>query len=152
MDRRSLLSSVVMVATMAACHGQRSTVSVVEPVVVAPAVGELSPAATAAIAPRVARLQLVPDSIVLAPGDVYSYGDLQVVALDSAGTALGRLRVYDAGMEPGAAAMIGERRLQGVHPGTSELTVRFPRALWNGGGDPPPPVHLHVTVRLPTAG
>lgn len=152
MRRRNLLPIVGMAALTAACHGSRKTVSVVEPGVVAPAIAELTPEMTATIAPRVARLRLVPDSIVLAPGEVYSYSDLQVVALDSAGAVLGRLRVYDAGMEPGAAAMIGGRQLRGVHPGSSDLTVRFPRALWSGGGDPPAPAQLHVTVRLPTAG
>lgn len=152
MNRQSLVRIVVMAALPAACHGPRRTVSVVEPEVVVPAVGELSPGETAAIAPRVARLQLVPDSIVLAPGEVYSYSDLHVVALDSVGAALGRLRVYDTGMEPGAAAMIGGRQVQGLHPGSSELMVRFPRALWSGGGDPPAPVYLHVTVRRPTTG
>lgn len=151
-DRQSLMRIVVTATFAAACHAPGGTVSVVKPLVVVPAVGELSPGETAAIAPRVARLRLVPDSIVLAPGEVYSYGDLQVVVLDSAGAALGRLRVYDTRMEPGAAAMIGGRQLQGLHPGSSELMVRFPRALWSGGGDPPAPVYLHVTVRLPAAG
>ena len=152
MDHRRRIAIAVIAATSVACHASGKTVSVVEPVVVVPAPGELSPQETAAIAPRVARLRLVPDSIVVAPGEVYSYAALSVVALDSAGAALGRLRVYDAAMEPGAAVMIGGRQLQGVYPGASELVVRFPRALWNGGGDPPAPVRLHVTVRAATTG
>ena len=152
MDHRRRIAIAVLAAGSMGCHAPRKTVSVVEPVFVAPAIGELSPQETAAIAPRVVRLRLVPDSIVLAPGEVYSHSALWVVALDSAGAALGRLRVYDAAMDPGAAAMIGGRQVRGVYPGTSALVVRFPRARWSGGGDPPPPVRLHVTVRPPAAG
>ena len=152
MNHRRRIAIVVLAATSVGCHAPRKTVSVVEPVLVAPATGELSPQETAAIAPRVARLRLVPDSIIIAPGEVYSYSALWVVALDSAGAALGRLRVYDAAMNPGAAEMIGGRQLRGVYPGTSDLVVRFPRALWSGGEDPPPPVQLHVIVRPQTAG
>jgi len=151
--RRStyVLIAVGALAT-AACHAPRKLehVLVAEPVI--PSADELSPAETATLAPRIARLRLMPDSIVLAPGEVYGYAMLQVVALDSAGAVLGRLRVYDTAMEPGAAVLLGGRELQGVHPGVSELVVRFPRALWTGSGDPPAPVKVRVIVKAPAAG
>lgn len=150
MHHRKRIAIAVIGATSMACHAPGRTVTVIEPLVVAPAIGELSPQETAAIAPRVARLRLVPDSIAVGPGEVYSYAAMWVVALDSAGAVLGRLRVYDAAMDPGPAVMIGGRQLQGVYPGASNLVVQFPRALWSGSGSPPAPVQLHVTVRAAT--
>lgn len=110
-------------------------------------VAELSPQETAALAPRVARIAVMPDSIAIAPGETYSYAQLRVIAIDSAGGSLGRLRVYDASLDPGAAQLVGGRQLRGVYPGRSELWIRFPRALWSGGGSSLPAISVHVVVR-----
>lgn len=152
MKIRKFMPILMLATTAGACHHRPNTVSAIETVVVSPEPGELSPGQMAAIASRTARLKLVPDSISLTTGDIYDYGgEVHVVALDSAGAELGRLRVYDSRMDPGAAAMIPGRQLQALHPGASDLVVGFPRALWRGGGEPPQG-RLHVTVRPRTAG
>lgn len=155
-ETKRLLRRVVPVTALAlagACHHQPVMSERIEPVLVPidRLADELTPPQTAAIAPRVARILLLPDSITIAPGEAYSYEQLRVVAVDSAGTALGRLRVYDVSLDPGAAQLIGARQLRGVHPGQGELWVMFPQALWSGGGDIPR-VPLHITVRAPSGG
>jgi len=145
---------VVAIALAGACHHRPVLTERIEPVLVLMdrSADELTPDQTAAISPRVARILLLPDSITIAPGETYSYEKLRVVAVDSAGTALGRLRVYDVALDPGAAHLIGARELVGAHPGESDLWVKFPRALWSGGSEIPRPVPLHITVRPPAGG
>ena len=145
---------VTLLIACAACHRQPAVVHEAEPVPVTidQSVAELSPQETAALAPRVARIAVMPDSISIAPGETYSYAQLRVVAIDSAGSSLGRLRVYDASLEPGAAQLAGARQLRGVYPGRSELWIRFPQALWSGGRSSLPAVSVHVIVRAAATG
>jgi hypothetical protein len=156
MPRSDLLAApaVVLLLASAACHRPPAVAHVLQPVPVTleESVAELSPQETAALAPRAARIAVMPDSVTIAPGESYSYAQLRVVVLDSSGSALGRLRVYDASLDPGAAALAGGRQVRGVYPGRSDLWIRFPQALWSGGGSSLPAVPVHIVVRATAAG
>lgn len=146
--------ALVLLVAVGACHRQPAVAHVVEaiPVTLEQSVAELSPQETAALAPRVARIVVMPDSVTIAPGQSYSYAQLRVIITDSAGSALGRLRVYDVSLDPGAAELAGGRQLRGVYPGHAELWIRFPRALWSGGASSPPAVAIHVLVQQANGG
>lgn len=143
-------AAAFLVASVA-CHRQPALVQVLEPVPVTleQSIAELSPQEAAALAPRVTRLLVMPDSVTIAPGESYSYAQLRVIIVDSSGSALGRLRVFDTSLDPGAAALTGRQELRGVYPGRGELWIRFPQALWSGGASAPPAVAVHVLVQPP---
>src|SRR5689334_4302506 len=144
----------VLLLAFAACHRQPAVAHRLEPVPVTreQLVTELSPQEAAALAPRAARIVVMPDSVAVAPGEAYSYAQLRVIVFDSAGNALGRLRIYDVSLDPGSAELMGGRQLRGVHTGRSDMWIRFPQALWSGAGSVPPAVPLHVIVRAPAGG
>jgi len=156
MPRSHLLAArtVVLLIACGACRRQPALTHEVEPVLVTidQAAAELSPQETAALAPRITRIAVMPDSIMIAPGETYSYEQLRVVAIDSSGSALGRLRVYDVSLDPGAAQLAGGRQLRGVYPGGGELWIRFPQALWSGGASSLPAVPVHVIVAAGATG
>jgi hypothetical protein len=144
--------AVALALACAACHRQPALRTAVVPVLVTvdQSAADLSPDEIAKVAPRVARIVVMPESLSISPGETYSYAMLRVLAIDSSGSALGRLRVFDTSMNPGAAVLAGGRQLRGVFPGTSELWIRFPQALWSGGGSSLPAIPVHIVVR-PTA-
>lgn len=146
--------AVALVLACAACHRQPALATVTVPVLVTvdQSAGELSPDEIAKVAPRVARIVVMPESLSISPGETYSYAMLRVVAVDSSGRALGRLRVFDTSMNPGAAVLAGARQLRGVFPGTNELWIRFPQALWSGGGSSLPAIPVHIVVRSAETG
>ena len=146
--------TLALLVACAACHRQPgfATAMVPVPVSVDQSAAELSPDEIAKVAPRVARIVVMPESLSIAPGETTSYAMLRVVAVDSSGSALGRLRVFDTSMEPGAAVLAGGRQVRGVFPGTSELWIRFPQALWSGGGSSLPAILVRIVVRPPATG
>ena len=145
---------MALLVACAACHRQPALSTVMVPVLVSvdQSAAELTPDEMARVAPRVARIVVMPESLSISPGETFSYAKLRVVAVDSSGSALGRLRVFDTSMKPGAAVLAGGRQLRGVFPGTSELWIRFPQALWSGGGSSLPAIPVRIVVRPPTTG
>ena len=145
---------VVLLIGCVACHRQPAVARVLEPVPVTgeQLVTELTPQEPAALSPRAARIIVRPDSVTIAPGEAYSYAQLRVVVLDSSGNALGRLRVFDVSLTPGAAQLAAGRQVRGIYPGRGELWIRFPPALWSGSGSAPPAIPLPIIVRAPGPG
>ena len=100
------------------------------------------------VAARAASILLAPERISLRVGDTVDVDSaVRVFVLDSTGTSLGRLPVYDSMMTPGAAVLAGLGQVAGLQPGVSELVIRFPRTQWLGRSDPPPTARLRIEVR-----
>jgi hypothetical protein len=103
----------------------------------------------AEIAPRIARLRTEPTDVRVAVGDtVAMWGEVRVIAVDSAGVDLGSLSTYDYVLTPGAAVPVAAspRTFVGKQRGESIVTVSFPRALWSGLAEPPK-AQVRVIVR-----
>jgi hypothetical protein len=84
-----------------------------------------------AVAKSIKTLSVQPQTITLKVGQKVDLNTLVVVAIDSAGKPRGRLAGFDfANLPPGAPASVVPRVVTGVHPGTTELAIRFPRNFW----------------------
>lgn len=84
-----------------------------------------------ALAKSVKTLRVEPTTITIKVGQKVDLNKLVVVVVDSAGKARGRLAGFDfANLPAGAPASVVPRVITGVHPGTTDLAIRFPRNFW----------------------
>lgn len=101
----------------------------------------------ARVTPRIATLRAVPERVELRMGERLRFDALRVTALDSAGAVLATLPVFDAGMDPGAAALDEEGGVTAHHPGESELRVWVSMYTQNGGRGDSPAATVRIVVR-----
>ena len=83
------------------------------------------------LAQTVKSLRVEPTSLTIKVGQRIGLDTLTVTAIDSAGRVRGRLAAFDfVNIKPGEPASVVPRTLTGVHPGTTELVVRYPKLAW----------------------
>ena len=76
-------------------------------------------------------LRVEPTSLTIKVGQQVNLDVLTVTVVDSAGRVRGRLAGFDfVNIKPGEPASVVPRTLTGVHPGTTELVIRYPRLGW----------------------
>jgi len=80
-------------------------------------------------------LRVVPTSLTIKVGQHVNLDTLTVTVIDSAGRVRGRLAAFDfVNIKPGEPASVVPRTLTGVHPGTTELVIRYPKLGWKRPG------------------
>lgn len=112
----------------------------------APAPGMLTVAQARGLGARWRGLRVEPESLVMRIGDTVDMATLRVLAVDSAGGALGRLQVYDRSLTPGAALLTGYSRITAIGHGVGLLIIRPQGAMWDAAR-PRPAVHVRIVVR-----
>lgn len=102
-----------------------------------------------ALGNQVATLRADPDSVVIPVGGASTVNTLRIIAVDSSGRSLGRLRTaYRFYFEPGPAASLARPdSLLGLSPGRQTLTMRLPEALSVGRTTPFDGVRFTIIVR-----
>jgi len=99
------------------------------------------------VAQTVKSLRVEPTSLTIKVGQRVNLDTLTVTVIDSAGRVRGRLAAFDfVNIKPGEPASVVPRTLTGVHPGTTELVIRYPRLGWKRP-DPRPEAKVKVVVR-----
>jgi peptidyl-prolyl cis-trans isomerase A (cyclophilin A) len=111
------------------------------------AVREIPTTELPAVSAKVKTLRVVPGTLTLRVGQTVSLDSLTVVAVDGLGHDLGRLRAFDFGIKPGAAASVVPRQVTGNRAGAADLTVRYPRSAWGTRMDIRPSTVVHVVVK-----
>ena len=92
-------------------------------------------------------LRIEPTSLTIKVGQRVNLDTLKVTVFDSAGRVRGRLAAFDfVNIKPGEPASVVPRTLTGVHPGTTELVVRYPKLGWKRA-DPRPEAKVNVVVK-----
>ncbi len=102
-----------------------------------------------ALGDRVAMLRADPDSVVIPVGGAITTSMLRIIAVDSSGASLGRLRAsYRFSLERGPAVSLARPdSLLGLAPGRQTLTVRLPVEL--SAGRATPFSELRFTIIVP---
>jgi hypothetical protein len=100
-----------------------------------------------AIAKSVKTLRVEPQTVTLKVGQKLDLNKFVVTVIDSAGKSRGRLAGFDfTNLGAGEAASVVPRVLTGVHPGTTEITFRYPRTFWKRP-DPRAEVRVKIVVK-----
>ncbi len=110
---------------------------------------ELSSRALDSLGEKVAMLRADPDSVVIPVGSAITTGMLRIIAVDSSGRSLGRVRSsYQFSLERGPAVSLARPdSVLGLAPGRQTLTIRMPAAL--SAGRATPFGELRFTVIVP---
>jgi hypothetical protein len=83
------------------------------------------------IAQTAKSLRVEPTSLTIKVGQRVTLDTLTVTVIDSAGRVRGRLTGFDfVNIKPGEPASVVPRTLTGVHAGTTELVIRYPKLGW----------------------
>lgn len=106
----------------------------------------LDPTQVIAIAPKVKALKADPATLTLHVGETVSLGRITVTVIDSTGRTAGALIGYDFAIKPGEPATVMPRQVTGVRPGTTELTILYPRSAWTARKDPRAETKVKVVV------
>lgn len=105
---------------------------------------ELGPEQITALGPRVAALQVKPDSLVMHPGQVVLVHQLRVLVIGPEHETLGRVRAYRWRVDGAAAARVAADTVEARAPGRATLEVRLPDALFPGRT--PPSARVPIVV------
>jgi hypothetical protein len=102
-----------------------------------------------ALGHQVAALRADPDTVVLAVGGASTVNAMRIIAVDSSGRSLGRVRTgYRFSLERGPAVLLARPdSLLGVSPGRQSLVMRLPEALSVGRTTPFDGVRFTIIVR-----
>lgn len=106
----------------------------------------LSTSSLGALGARAAAIRAEPDSIVMRVGEVVTLDRIRLIALDSAGARLGRVR-YSFGFQPGVVAFTRPDTLRAVAAGRVALELRAPIEAQVGRTAPLAPVLVSIIVR-----
>ncbi|MBC8086917.1 MAG: hypothetical protein H7Z40_06600 [Phycisphaerae bacterium] len=110
--------------------------------------GDIKSSELATVATRVASLAIESANIQVTVGDTVSLDSLVIAAFDSAGTRIGRLRVFDSTLKLDRVLdPAGMRRYVAVAEGIATITCRYPRAAWKDRTDPQAEVSLSIVVK-----
>ncbi len=113
-----------------------------------PAPGEISFAQYRAVVPRIRALRAEPARIELVVGQRMDFARaLRIVALDAAGTELGRLTTFDQALDSPAAALDGPGGVRGLQPGQGVIILEVSLFVQYGGQGTPPRLEIPVVVR-----
>jgi hypothetical protein len=84
-----------------------------------------------AYAKTVKSLRVQPHTVRLKVGEKIDLSKFVVTVIDSSGKVVGRLAGFDfTQFGPNDAVSVVPRVITAVRPGTSELTIRYPRNFW----------------------
>lgn len=114
--------------------------------VVSAAATDIAPDQLTAVARTVKSVRAEPTTLTLRVGETVTLGKITVTVLDSSGKVRGRLAGYDFGIPPDGPAVAVPRQITGVRPGTTELTVRYPRNSWKERTDPRAEAKIKIVV------
>lgn len=114
-----------------------------------PGESELQASALIALGGKVAMLRADPDSVVVPVGSAITVNRLRIVAVDSSGQSLGRLRVsHRFSLERGPAVSLARPdSVLGLAPGRQVLTIQLPAELSAGRAEPFGEVRFTIIVR-----
>ena len=100
-----------------------------------------------ALGPRVAALRIVPDSLVMHPGQVMLVRQLRVLAVGAEREPLGRVRAYRWRVSGLAAARLGGDTVEARGPGRATIEVRLPDEAQDGRAAPLAPALVQIVVQ-----
>ncbi len=114
-----------------------------------PGEAELYSRGLVAFGGKVALLRADPDTVVIPVGSAITTSMLRIIAVDSSGESLGRLRSsFRFSLERGPAVSLARPdSLLGLAPGRQTLTVRLPAELSAGRATPFSDVRFTIIVR-----
>jgi hypothetical protein len=138
--RHALAIAALLVPCALAAQGRSATPTP------ANALKVLDPNEMIAIAPKVRAIKAEPATLTLHVGETVGFDRITVSVIDSSGRARGRLLGYDFGIKPGEPATAVPRQVAGVRPGTTELTIRYPRSSWKARTDPRVETKVKIVV------
>lgn len=110
--------------------------------------GQLTAAQVDSLAPRIRALRADPDALDAFVGDTVRVArEVRILALDSAGTVLGELPVYDFGYTGRGFRLLADGGLSLSRAGTIVFTARLPATLWIGAPAKRPSAVVTLTIR-----
>lgn len=110
--------------------------------------GQLTPAQVDSLAPRIRALRAEPAELEQVIGDTVRIAShVRILALDSAGTVLGELSVYDFGYTGRGFRLLADGRVYLSRVGTVRFTAQLPAALWRGAPAERPSALVTLTIR-----
>jgi hypothetical protein len=98
------------------------------------------------LAPRATALRASSDTVHLRVGEIASFRLLPLTMLDSTGTALGALPIYDMEMGPGGVVETADIGIRGLKAGLQSVTFRIPQLFRGGQTGPQPSAVLQFLV------
>ena len=112
-----------------------------------PEPGDIQSQKFAQVIPQIAELRLDRASVTIKAGEGFRISDLRVLAYDSSGKLLGRLKQTDRGVQPrDVLSMASADIVQGIKPGVGYLELSAPAWPQFGGDRPKPTLRLEVVV------
>jgi hypothetical protein len=109
--------------------------------------GRLSVAQLDSIAGRVHTLRAEPNELYYAVGDTARVADdVRILALDSAGTVLGELPIYDFQYRGALFRVLGDGRVHFRRRGAVRFQAIWPRPFWRHGTMPRPQAEVAIFV------
>ena len=108
--------------------------------------GDIAPVELQRVALRVDSLKFDIPTIRVRVGETFSLDTMAIVAYDSNGTRIGRLRSYDVHPPRGAFRSAGLHQYVPVAEGSIDMAIAFPRIRWTERSDPPAQAILRVEV------
>jgi hypothetical protein len=112
-----------------------------------PEPGDIPTQKFAQVIPQIAELRMDRASVAIKVGEGFRISDLRVLAYDSSGKLLGRLKQTDRGAQPrDVLSMTSADIVQGIKPGIGYLELSAPAWSQFGGDRPKPTLRLEVSV------
>ena len=109
--------------------------------------GLLTPEQYDALAPSIRTLRSDPAELTLLVGDTVRVADqVRILALDSAGTVLGEIPVYDWAYAGRGFRLLADGRVHLRREGTVRFTARLPARHWSGRESARPSVQVALVV------
>lgn len=136
---------VILLAAVASVGASRAAAQGAKPARAAP-IADISMDQMAVIAPRVAALRAIPSTLAIRVGQTIQLDSIHLIAMDTQGHDIGRLRAFNFGIKPGEAATAVPRQVTGGRVGVTELRLSYPSAPWGKRVQERPFTIVKVTV------
>ena len=112
--------------------------------------GMLTHAQVDSLSSRIRALRAEPAQLSASEGDTVRISDvLQIIALDSAGVALGELPYYDFAFGGRGMRLLADGRFVFGRAGSVRFTASFPESLWRGKPADMPSITIPISVERP---